>query len=110
LEIKLPRIHTSKLNKGHQRKLQALRKSLGKDIADEAFLKWQKLQASSEAAKPDPHLAKLEKAVERLIKDGLKIPPRAIKITRGRGGLSVRKVEMAKRKKRVMKASSQTKA
>jgi|TARA_Y100000294_G_scaffold176618_1_gene199521 hypothetical protein len=93
------RIVEKNLNKGHLRKLTALRKSLGPKIANEAFSKWLKEQAKP-VAKADPHLISLEKAVARLVKKGLRIPPSGIKITRGRGGISVRKIEMKPRKPR----------
>lgn len=99
------RIAEKNLNKGHLRKLTALRKSLGPKIANEAFSKWLKEQ-SKPVVKADPQMVALEKAVARLVKKGLRIPPSGIKITRGRGGLSVQKIEMKKRKPR-KKASKQ---
>ena len=42
------------LTKGQQRKLNALRKSLGEDIANDAFSKWLKTQQSGTTEKPDP--------------------------------------------------------
>ena len=93
------RIVEKNLNKGHLRKLTALRKSLGPKIANEAFSKWLKEQAKP-IDKADPNMLALEKAVARLVKKGLRISPSGIKITRGRGGISVRKIEMQKRKPR----------
>ena len=57
----MPRIQESKLNKGHQRKLKALRNSLGQKIADEAFSKWLTEMASEKkmASKIDPVAARL---------------------------------------------------
>lgn len=96
----MPRIVEKNLSKGHQRKLSALRKSLGSKIANEAFSKWLKEQTKPAAEKADPQMLALEKAVARLVKKGLRIPPSGLKITRGRGGLSVKKIEMKKRKPR----------
>ena len=43
------------LTKGLVRKLNALRKSVGDDLADEVFAKWLERQAASQAkSKPDP--------------------------------------------------------
>ena len=47
-------IDETELSKGHMRKLTALRKSLGADIADKAFVEWQKTQAATPEAKEDP--------------------------------------------------------
>ena len=63
-------IDEKSLNKGHLRKLTALRKSLGADIADPAFLKWQKKQASGKAIEiDDPVAKKIEAALSGLVKD-----------------------------------------
>ena len=81
----MPRIQTGKLNKGHQRKLKALRNSLGKKIADEAFSKWLKEMASGnkKAAKIDPVAARLAVCIgKEHKKKKLKLP---------RGGYSVRR-------------------
>ena len=60
-------IDKSTLSKGHIRKLEALRKSLGEKIADEAFAKWLKEQESKELkSKPDITAQKLQDAVSAL--------------------------------------------
>jgi len=47
------------LNKGHLRKLQALRKTLGDQIADNAFGEWISKQAAPSAGEPEDRNAKL---------------------------------------------------
>ena len=86
----MPRIQTSKLNKGHQRKLKALRKSLGKKIADEAFSKWLKEVASgkNKASKIDPVAARLAGCIGREDKKKkLKLPRGGYLIRRGFQGV-----------------------
>ena len=55
-------IDERKLTKGQVRKLNALRKSLGKRIADQAFAKWLKEQI------PDPEKPKLDPIADKIIK------------------------------------------
>ncbi len=82
----MPRIQESKLNKGHQRKLKALRKSLGKTIADEAFSKWLKEMASGKkkAPKIDPVAARLADCIGKEDKKKkLKLPRGGYYVRRG---------------------------
>ena len=65
---KLKPINEKKLTKGQIRKLNALRKSLGDPIAEEAFTKWLKAQAA-DISKTDPVARKLVKAVAKLETD-----------------------------------------
>ena len=93
----------SKLNKGHQRKLEALRKSLGKKIADEAFSKWQKEIASGtkKGAKVDPLATRLAKCIGREDKKKkLKLPRGGYLIRRGFGGVIVAEAAPAKKNKK----------
>lgn len=79
-------INEMKLNKGHLRKLGALRKSLGKKIADNAFAEWLKEQAATKpAAKSDAVAAKLVAALKSLEKDK--------SVNLGRQGYSVRRAK-----------------
>ena len=58
------------LTKGQLRKLNALRKSLGNQIADKAFKEWQKQQAKQiPAERADPVVNKLLAALKGLEKD-----------------------------------------
>ena len=58
------------MTKGQVRKLNALRKSLGNQIADKAFKEWLKQQAKQAPAKrADPVVDKLQAALKGLEKD-----------------------------------------
>ena len=58
------------LTKGQLRKLNALRKSLGNQIADKAFMEWMKQQAKqAPAERADPVVNKLLAALKGLEKD-----------------------------------------
>ena len=100
----MPRIQTSKLNKGHQRKLKALRKSLGKKIADEAFSKWLKEVASgkNKASKIDPVAARLAGCIGREDKKKkLNLPRGGYLIRRGFQGVILAEAVLTKPKKKV---------
>ena len=52
------------LTKGQVRKLNALRKSVGDDLAEEVFAKWlERAAASSAKSKPDPVAMKIVEAL-----------------------------------------------
>ena len=58
------------LTKGQVRKLNALRKSLGNKIADQAFASWLKEQPSKKVEeKSDPVADKIMRALEKLAND-----------------------------------------
>ena len=98
----MTRIQTSKLHKGHQRKLKALRKSLGKKIADEAFSKWLKEVASgkNKASKIDPVAARLAGCIGREDKKKkLKLPRGGYLIRRGFQGVILAEAVPTKPKK-----------
>ena len=87
------------LTKGQLRKLNALRNSLGKSIANKAFKEWLKQQEKlSPAEKPDPVAEKLLAAMKGLEKDKLINLGRkgyVIKRAKGRGvksGFTVAKI------------------
>ena len=99
----MPRIQERKLNKGHQRKLKALRKSLGKKIADEAFSKWLKEIASGKkkASKNDPVATRLANCIGKEDKKKkLKLPRGGYLIRRGFQGVILAEAAPAKRKKK----------
>ena len=54
------------LTKGQVRKLNALRKSVGDDIADEAFAKWMKTQSKTPKEVRDPLADALVAALDHL--------------------------------------------
>ena len=63
-------INESKLTKGHVRKVNALRKTVGKELGDEVFEKWLAQQASARAApKPDLVAIKIEEAIASFVDD-----------------------------------------
>ena len=58
------------LTKGQVRKLNALRKSVGDDLAEEVFVKWLERQAAAQAKdKPDPVAVKIVEALAGLEND-----------------------------------------
>ena len=62
-------IDQSTLTKGQVRKLNALRKSLGNDIAEDAFGKWMKSQTKTPKVVRDPVADALVAALSRLTSD-----------------------------------------
>jgi hypothetical protein len=87
------RIDEKALTKGEFRKLNALRKSIGNEFAEEAFAKWHAQQGSGSSA-DDPNIELLEKALKPLV-DAVRIPRGgAYSIRRGRGRFIVEAVEL----------------
>ena len=62
-------IDQSTLNKGQIRKLNALRKSVGDDIGDDAFTKWMKTQSKTPKETRDPVADALVSALSHLYDD-----------------------------------------
>ena len=89
-----PKVDEKKLNKGHLRKLTALRKSLGKEIADKAFAAWLE-QQPTETAKPKDKNAKLilETLEPLVLGNKLKIPRGGYLVRRGRGRVIVERAK-----------------
>ena len=110
----MARIQERKLNKGHQRKLKALRKSLGKKIADEAFSKWLKEVAGGKkkASKIDPVAARLSDCIgkEDKKKLKLKIPRGGYLVRRGFQGVILVEAAPAKPKKKASAKPKRKKA
>jgi hypothetical protein len=91
-------IDQSNLNKGQIRKLNALRKSLGDEIADNAYTKWMKTQTKENSIQIDPVAVKIEEVLSSLVHDKpfrLGRKGYIIKRSRGKGasGFAVSKVE-----------------
>ena len=84
-------INEAALNKGELRKLTALRKSLGANIAERAFSQWMKQKAKAEpAAARDRNAELITDTLGQLIKGGgLRIPRGGYVVTRGRGRVIV---------------------
>ena len=101
----MAKINESALTKGELRKLTSLRKSLGDEIADEAFAKWFESKLTAAAViKPDPVVGKLHEILDRFKDDkALKLGNTGytIKKARGRGveaGFVITKNEPAPKK------------
>ena len=77
----------SALTKGQARKLNALRKSIGDDLANEAFANWLMQQAKvTKAPKADPVAAKIAEALKPYNKDkSFNLGRYGYKVTRSKG-------------------------
>ena len=81
------------LTKGELRKLNALRKSLGEDIANEAFVKWYEQQETGDGAAADPNIELMEKALAPLI-EKMRFPRGGgYVVRRGRGRFIIEPLE-----------------
>ena len=79
-------INQSTLTKGQVRKLNALRKSVGNDIADVAFGKWMKTQSKSPKEVRDPVADALVAALSRLTSDkSFKLGTKGYVVRRAKG-------------------------
>ena len=88
----------STLTKGQTRKLNALRKSLGNEIADDAFAKWMKTQTKEETIQVDSVAEKIKVALFLLVHDkAFRLGSREYNIKRSKGegssGFTVNKVD-----------------
>ena len=88
----------STLTKGQTRKLNALRKSLGNEIANDAFAKWMKTQTKEETIQVDPVAEKIKAALSSLEQDkAFRLGSKGYNIKRSKGkgasGFTVSKVE-----------------
>ena len=87
-------IDENSLTKGQKRKLNALRKSVGNEIGEQAFSAWLTSQPAA-AAKADANAALIVDALWPLVQQGaLAIPRGGYLVRRGRGRIVV---EPAKR-------------
>ena len=87
--ISTNRLDESTLTKGQLRKLNALRKSVGRDIGERAFAEW---LASRQAAaeKTDRHAELVAESLWPLVQQGrLRIRPGGYLVRRGRGRIIV---------------------
>ena len=86
-------IDENSLTKGQSRKLDALRKSVGNEIGEQAFVAW--LTSQSAAVKADANAALIVDTLWPLVQHGtLAIPRGGYLVRRGRGRIVV---EPAKR-------------
>ena len=91
-------IDQSTLTKGQVRKLSALRKSVGDDIADNAFSKWMKTQSKTPKEVHDPVADAMIAALSNLTSDkSFKLGTKGYVVKRSKGkgasGFVVSKVE-----------------
>ena len=78
------------LTKGQARKLTALRKSLGDDIAKKAFGEWLNSQPEQQTEMPDKDAELIADALlEQINKGNLRIPRGGYLVRRGRGRVIV---------------------
>jgi hypothetical protein len=83
-------VDESALTKGQVRKLNALRKSLGPDIAERAFTEWLGTQPTTEAMQSDRNADVIAKALHDLVvSTNLQIPRGGYLVKRGRGRVIV---------------------
>ena len=81
------------LTKGEIRKLNALRRSIGSELAEEAFAKWLARKGNGEGAS-DPNIEIIENALQPLM-DKIRIPRGgAYALRRGRGRFIVEAVSL----------------
>ena len=87
-------VNIVKLNKGQQRKLNALRKSLGDKIADRAFADWMKSRPAGSDTVSDKNANKIIEALQPRIESGkLHIPRGGYIVRRGRGRVIIERLE-----------------
>lgn len=86
-------IDEKSLTKGELRKLIALRKSIGEEVANEAFAKWYAREGRKEDSF-DPNIEAIEKALNPLIKKVRIQRGSAYAIRRGRGRFIVEPIEL----------------
>ena len=83
-------IDEAALTKGQARKLAALRKSIGDEIADRTFLEWLSSQPAGAGSVPDDNAALVVDTLWPLVQQGtLAIPRGGYLIRRGRGRIIV---------------------
>ncbi len=84
-------IDEAALTKGELRKLNALRKSVGDEIGEQAFSKWLKSKPKAGAAATRDRNAELiaETLGKLVLSGGLRIPRGGYVVTRGRGRVIV---------------------
>ncbi len=85
-----PRFNEKDLTKGQLRKLNAVRKSLGQEIADKAFAEWLEQQPAEKSEPEDKNAKLIVRTLEPLVLGNkLKIPRGGYLVKRGRGRIVV---------------------
>jgi hypothetical protein len=89
-----PKLDEKALTKGEIRKLTALRKSVGEDIGDKAFMEWLRKKPGKVVASEDKNAALIADTLIPLIEQNkLRIPRGGYLIRRGRGRVVVERPE-----------------
>jgi hypothetical protein len=87
-------IDEKNLRKGQLRKLNALRKSLGNEIADRAFVQWMESAPEADGGQQDRNARTIIDALHPLIETGeLRIPRGGYMLRRGRGRVILERPE-----------------
>ena len=91
-------VDTSSLTKGQIRKLNALKKSIGDELGENAFSQWMKTQSKNTSTKPDPVAEKINSALSQFENDKsfrLGTKGYSIKRAKGRGvsGFVVKRID-----------------
>ncbi len=85
-----PKLDENALTKGELRKLNALRKSVGEDVGEKAFLEWLRKKPAVMAEPEDKNAALIADTLIPLIQQNkLRIPRGGYLIRRGRGRVIV---------------------
>ncbi len=85
-----PKLDEKALTKGELRKLNALRKSVGEDIGEKAFMDWLRKKPAAVAELEDKNAALIADTLSPLIeKNRLQIPRGGYLVRRGRGRVIV---------------------
>jgi hypothetical protein len=85
-----PGFNEKDLSKGERRKLNALRKFLGDEIAGKAFAQWLADNGSSSTGGSDPNAEMIAEILSKLaLQDKLRIPHGGYLVRRGRGRIIV---------------------
>lgn len=83
-------INEKELTKGQLRKLNALRKSVGQDIGERAFVDWLNSQPADAGSQPDPVAERVADTLWALVdKENLTFPRGGYIVRRGRGRVVV---------------------
>ena len=87
-------INESNLSKGQLRKLSALRKSLGEEIANRAFSEWLSTNGNGRNVPADKNARIISEALQPLIDKGaLSVPRGGYLVRRGRGRVIIERLE-----------------
>ena len=87
-------VNESNLSKGELRKLNALRKSLGDEIANRAFSEWLSTNGNGGGFAADKNARAISDALQPLIETGkLSVPRGGYMVRRGRGRVIIERLE-----------------